>query len=165
MPGGVSKDAWITGGATVIAALIGAMVVYGMATDDDGKPSASGKPSSSATATVAPEIPNDGAGEGETDEQPPASTPTPDPAAQVAPDSGATGSKATVSGTGFEPGEKVTIHFEYEGILKDATVDSGGSFAAEVVIPFTAFAQESHEITVTGQSSDIKVVTYFLRTK
>jgi len=67
---------------------------------------------------------------------------------------GPSGTLVTVSGTGFDGGEKVTIRFHVEQV-GDALADNSGAFSAAVKVPgsYDAFAPQQFEFIVTGNAS------------
>lgn len=89
----------------------------------------------------------------------------------IKPTSGAPGSLATVSGTGYQPGETVLILWNcslfscvHPTFLRAATADANGSFGVLVRIPTNAPANRSVPIGGLGRSSQAFVQTTFTPT-
>jgi hypothetical protein len=81
------------------------------------------------------------------------------PCVSVSPRSGPPGSKTTVTGTGFSPGEQVKIKFD-DTVVATVTAGGGGGFTKSITIPGGAKAGK-HAITAKGATSAIAVAATF----
>jgi hypothetical protein len=85
----------------------------------------------------------------------------------VSPASGLPGSSATVSGSGFLPGDTLEVkfsdHHEVKTIYPTVTVNGSGEFSAEITIPPTA-ALHSGEVKITSVQTGAKISKPFIVT-
>jgi hypothetical protein len=163
-----AKGGWMAAAALVVAAVaVIALAVYGgqqlvveVVSPETG---------SNGTAEPVPQpVPQS--------EEPSADTvgPTEQPIAEpddeilAEPDSGARGDTIVVTGSGFQPGERVWIRWGANANedLDDTTVDADGRFRTEVIIPdvLPTTADGTFLITAEGLTSDTEATTLFFLT-
>jgi hypothetical protein len=85
----------------------------------------------------------------------------------VSPESGLPGSSATVSGSGFLPGDTLEVkfsdHHAVKTIYPTVTVNGSGEFSTEITIPPTA-ALHSGEVKITSVQTGAKISKAFIVT-
>jgi hypothetical protein len=89
------------------------------------------------------------------------------PTLSVSRGSGPSGTQITLSGSGFEGGEVITIRFHTETIAT-AQADSNGAFSgvqARIPGSFDAFAPQQFDIVAVGQSSSRSAQVPFMLTR
>lgn len=153
-----------TAGAIVVA-LIG-FAAGGDESDSATNGGEAGPPASAA----APSDPPRGNEPSASDE--PAPPNRTEPVITISPDSGERGDRATVTGAGFRPGERVRItwgRYASTGkVLRDVDADESGAFTTEVTIPSKTtndyHTEGSSTVIATGLTSEREADTYYLLT-